>query len=213
MVVSVKYRKDPKINLNKLLNYDVSDSDKDDFYRKYVEINKYVVDASKVSEFNECIFRKVSFSGEIGKIDFIDVIFENCDFCNCSFDNHSFFRVIFNNCRLVGCNFINFTINDCLFNNCNLMYSNFSDCKFKSNDIVDCNLTDCCFHLIKFNNTNFVNSILDKAEFTESNLKNIDFSTCDINGIKLDSRYLKGLVISSYQAALLIGILGVNVKN
>ena len=40
MVVSVKYRKDPKINLNKLLNYDVSDSDKDDFYRKYVEINK-----------------------------------------------------------------------------------------------------------------------------------------------------------------------------
>ena len=45
-----------------------------------------------------------------------------------------------------------------------------------------------------------------------TNMGNIDLSTCDISGIKVNSESLKGIIINERQAVELITILGVNVK-
>ena len=52
----------------------------------------------------------------------------------------------------------------------------------------------------------------NKAEFYETNLENVDFSSCKIEGCKFDYKSIKGIVIDIEQSHYLIGMLGVKIK-
>ena len=43
----------------------------------------------------------------------------------------------------------------------------------------------------------------------ETKLSGIDFSTCDIEGIKLDNKGIKGIMVNQFQAIDLARLLGI----
>ena len=49
------------------------------------------------------------------------------------------------------------------------------------------------------------------TEFLHTNLSGVDFTTSDINGIRMDQYSMKNIRINSFQCRDLIGVLGVEV--
>ena len=69
-----------------------------------------------------------------------------------------------------------------------------SDAVFFSNEVKN----------LLLKNTSFIN-----AEFSETKLKDTDFSSCIIAGSHFDTKSLKGILIDPLQSEYLVGMLGV----
>ena len=52
-----------------------------------------------------------------------------------------------------------------------------------------------------------------RADFRETKLNQVDFSTCDISEIMVNIEDLRGLIVTSYQAITLSTILGLKIKD
>ena len=61
-----------------------------------------VSDDFSSTNFYECMFKGVSFKGNMKGCLFQDVIFERCDLSNCDFSECVFRRVTFDTCRMMG---------------------------------------------------------------------------------------------------------------
>ena len=95
-----------------------------------------------------------------------------------------------------------------------MRYSNFSESNLNEVNFYDCDMSESNFiGMKKINKVNFDNCKLIKADFLETKLDKIDFRTCDITGIKVKLEYLKGLIVTSYQAVSLSTILGLIIKD
>lgn len=61
---------------------------------------------------------------------------------------------------------------------------------------------------IKLEDNDFLNS-----QFFKTNLSNIDFTTCNIEGIIVDIKDVKGMIVNEIQAISLAKLLGIIIKN
>ena len=53
---------------------------------------------------------------------------------------------------------------------------------------------------------------LNRAEFINVNLKDVDLSSCDINGIIFDMKSLRGIIIDRFQCDNIATMFGVKIK-
>ena len=60
---------------------------------------------------------------------------------------------------------------------------------------------------LELNNVNFSNS-----EIINSDLKGVDFSSCNIEFVKFDLKSVYGIIIDRFQSVELVNLLGVIVK-
>ena len=51
------------------------------------------------------------------------------------------------------------------------------------------------------------------SEFAGATLKNVDFTTCNINGAIFDQKSLKNIIVNNFQAASIATMFGVIVKD
>ena len=58
----------------------------------------------------------------------------------------------------------------------------------------------------------FTNCNLDSVDVFETNLKDIDLTTCNINHIKIDIPSMKGLIVSEEQALALAKFLEIIIR-
>lgn len=65
------------------------------------------------------------------------------------------------------------------------------------------------FNETRFKKTTITDSHLEECEFFHTSLKNMDFTTNQITGIKTTMDALQGLKINEFQALELIHLLGV----
>ena len=207
----MKKRVLPKIRILE----DFIELDKDSRVISQMLFNKdsKLVGISEVTEFNECVFKDLSFIDvELTKITMVDVRFENCDFSNVDLGDRSFFRVEFKNCKMIGVDFTKVHFYDCLFEGSNASYSNFSEVKFKNSEIIDSNFMESRFQAVEFSSLYLESVDFTRLEVIQSSLKGLNLCDCVIDGIRADLNSLRGVKVSSYQAIDLISLFGIIVE-
>ena len=129
-----------------------------------------------------------------------DINIDSCSFKNVDFSNISLASVdildsIFEDCDLSNQNFNKQFIDRVIFKNCKLVGTTF----------VDSNIRNVQFILEE--------TIFEGSEFAGATLKNVDFTTCNINGAIFDQKSLKNIIVNNFQAASIATMFGVIVKD
>lgn len=200
----------PKINHIEECTFDECIDDLD-FYGKLIQVNP-TKDAKENCKVDGCHFMRIDFTQFRFECDeYLDTIFENCDFSTCEFEGVSFIRCQFKNCKFAGTNFYkcslkNVEIQDSLFR-----LANFSNGKIEKISCVDTSFEEARFFEMILRDVEFTNLNFTKTEILETSLKDIDLSKSVIEGIVIDLQSLKGVVVNSNQAVQLCGLLDINI--
>ena len=154
-------------------------------------------------KFSKCQFIDGSFSG----------IFDHCEFENVHLNQCSLSRVHFISCRISGMELSQSLVQDTLFQLCKGHYcdfggSTFKECAFDINDLTGSGFVQC-----DFKKTSFDKCILNSTEWFNTKLKELDFSSCEIENIAVSSDKLTGVVVNSSQALEFVKLLGIVVKD
>lgn len=203
----------PKIGKNLKLG-DLESLTKEEWIEDYYFQNQEVNDLSfYYTEISSCTFENMILRGNFEKVDLLDIIFDHCDLSNLNFNGRSIHRVIFKHCKLVGTNFMECSLENIIFEECNLSYSNFSNARIKDLEFLSCNLNEASLNELAWNHLVFEQCTLDRTEFLHTSLNQIDFTTCDIEGVLLEPSFIKGLIVTSYQAILLSRLFGIIIQD
>lgn len=157
---------------------------------------------------DNCTFRQHDFS----KSAWLDCTFIGIDWSNCQFDGSYFTDCVFQDAKLLGadmyrCGLINLKMTDCLAN-----YVNFSESIIKGITVQDCQLVESYWTAIKFTRKiSFHGCDLTRADFGETKLKSVDFTSSELSGLRFDWHLAYGMKISPDQAPNLAAMLGINV--
>lgn len=163
---------------------------------------------------NNCFFQNCDFSHTQGyRNSFTNIRFETCDFSNIDWSESRLERVEFINCKFTGSNLSQSILKHILFENCKSDYCNFGGAQMQNVKFQSCDLEYANFGSCKFKNLHFEECNLDKAEFLHTSLRDIDFRTNSIQGLRLAGPELQGCKVTSIQAVTLAGLLGLVVED
>ncbi|HAV19277.1 MAG TPA: hypothetical protein DCX18_08770, partial [Erysipelotrichaceae bacterium] len=98
------------------------------------------------------------------------------------------------------------------FENCKENYMNLARTQLRTVSFEACDLSEAYLSECTFKNTEFSDCQLRRSEFLHSSLNDIDVSSCAIEGIRINLQDLRGAIINEEQAVLLVGLLGVHMK-
>ncbi|MFT8364005.1 MAG: pentapeptide repeat-containing protein [Sporolactobacillus sp.] len=159
--------------------------------------------------FSHCTFLVHDFS----RAEWLDCEFKSCDFSNCTFESASLYRDKLQACKFVGTNFSHTIIKDTEFADCLMSYAFFPEAKLTAARFLSSKMNETSFQHVTLHKSQFKDSNLDLADFSETVLKGLDWSSCSINGIRIDMALAAGLKIDTFQAATLITLLGIEVTS
>lgn len=165
--------------------------------------------------FNQIVFRDCIFDGvDFSRSGFTDVVFEGCRFLSCSMEACWLNRVDFRSCSAPGISFAKGRFTGVAMEDAQVRYANFSEVNIKGLRVRSCSLAESAWRATRLSGASFDRCDLSRAEFARTPLAGIDFSSCDIAGIIVSSdfRELRGCIIAPEQAAELIGLLGVRIR-
>lgn len=160
-----------------------------------------------------CTFTNCKFTNlDLEQIEWIDVVFDHCEFDCVFLSGFTLCRVHFIGCRVSGLEMTNALIQDVLFqstkgNYCNFSGSKIKDCAFTQSDFSFSSFVHCDWMHSSFDYCN-----LDDSEWLNTPLKGIDFSTSSISNILVSNDLLKGVIVNERQALEFVRILGIVIK-
>ena len=93
-----------------------------------------------------------------------------------------------------------------------MAYINFSEANFRDVKIEKTNLQSSSMNEITWKNVIFSECDLNQSEFVRTQLKGIDFSTCEFYGITVNIGDLNGAIVNEFQALELSKLLGLKIK-
>jgi len=171
-----------------------------DFYK--IEIRRSI--------FRNCVFLSCSFENSC----FIDVVFQSCDLSNSKFAGAYFERCRFISCKCIGLDMSDTAVRQTSFEQSNFQYSNFNkagitDILFDHIDFTESTMAEAKLSRLEARGSRFV-----KNNFFKTMLAAVDFSNNEFTAPTVSSPpvELKGAVVNAVQAADLIGLWGVIVK-
>ena len=145
---------------------------------------------------------------------FTDVKFINCNFYNTSFSDAVFKQCAFENCKgekadFYGCTMQHVSFTDGYFTGAGFDASRMSYIMGNHTDFTEAGFSQC-----KFANTDWMNVCFQKAEFFKTSLKDMNFSSCNIDGIIISDNMseLKGMKVNLFQAVDLAKRLGIEIE-
>lgn len=154
------------------------------------------------STFRNCSFENASFT---------DVVFQSCDFSNSDFGSAFFERCRWSDCKCVGVNLRDTVLRQTAFEKTLLSYScldqsRITDVRFHQVDFTEGSLSEA-----RLKNFTVMNSRLIKNNFFRTLLAGVNFTTDELAGpiVSSTAEELKGIVITPFQAADLIGLWGI----
>lgn len=164
----------------------------------------------KQTVFLGCRFIGCNFS----ETSFINVRFVNCDFSNSNFSDAYFKCCSFQKCKAIGADFYGSRINHVIFLECNFMETGFDAAHISFGKVKNTNFTEAGFSKCRFANFCVDCTCFRKVNFFKTSLKDIDFSTCDIEEIIVSDTMeeLKGIKVHLAQAVSLVKRFGIVVK-
>lgn len=152
------------------------------------------------------------FSLTFDNVIFNHVVFTHVDFSNSNFTNCGIHNCQFIDCKMTGTAFAESTIKYCKFQNVLGRYFNINNCKILQlsiyeSDLSEARFIDCSHQKLVFENVN-----LTKAEFNHFSMKEINLTSCIIENILIDPKYLRGSILNYSQMIELAPILGIILK-
>ena len=165
--------------------------------------------------FDTVVFENCTLIGcRLKKADFKNILFKNCQLPGCSFAGSWMSRMQFYNCQLVGTDFSQCSINNTCFTDCAMAMANFTETKLEQCSITGCDMTESFFASCKLKKLQLDRNQCMGTEFFKTKLKDVDFTTCILEGIKVSTENgeLKGAKVNLFQAAELARMLGIVIK-
>ena len=174
---------------------------KEDF--RQIEIHK--------AGFEKCVFSSCHFE----KASFIDVIFKSCDLSGSSFRDAYFERCQFLACKCIGVDMSDTRIKQVSFSQTKLSYSYFDRTKISDVLFDQVDFTEASMIEARISRFEACQSIFVKNNFFQTMLSSVDFSPNEFVApvVSMPPQELKGAILSASQAADLISLWGIIVKN
>lgn len=160
--------------------------------------------------FRSCTFERVNLSN----CTFTDVLFSGCRFVRCDLGRSWLNRVDFRSCSAPGLSFLKGRLSGVSLVDSQLAYADFSETTVDQLAASETKLSEASFHATRLRRLALERCDLSRATFFRTSLSGVDLSACDISGLRVSSdlRDLRGAVIDPDQAAELIGLLGIKIK-
>jgi len=115
--------------------------------------------------------------------------YENCSFSHCNFSSSSLSGISFAECNFIHCNLSmvqlhNTALKDVKFKDCKLLGMHFEHCSpfLLKLHFESCILDLCSFYKLKLAKTPFTHCSLKETDLTETDLSNVLFNDCDMQG-------------------------------
>lgn len=177
-------------------------------------------------------YQSCTFTPANAAIRLMDVELDHCSFQQTNFDDGEFVRVNWRHSQLVNTSWRETRWYDCDLRNLQwsgaeltgsfwqrsriqaskLVYANFSEAELNQMCFLDCDLLESAFQAVQSKRgVDFSGSRLTGASFIETRLAGFDWHTADFVDVSLNADLAKGLKINQFQAAQLIGLLGIEV--
>ncbi|PKD20365.1 hypothetical protein APR41_13885 [Salegentibacter salinarum] len=169
--------------------------------------NKNLQNHTFANSYESCQFTNCNFStGSLKGILFIDCEFEDCDLSNVNLDHTSF-----QNCNFKACKMMGLLFNNCepfafslSVNECILNHSSFFGMKLNKTNFQNSKLQEVDFSAADLSHSKFLNSELSGAVFQNTNLTKADFSSARDYNIDPENNKLKGAKFSLDQVSGLL---------
>lgn len=160
--------------------------------------------------FRSCTFERVNLSN----CTFTDVLFSGCLFVRCDLGRSWLNRVDFRSCSAPGLSFLKGRLTGVSLADSQLAYADLSETTVDQLVASETKLSEASFHATRLRHLALDRCDLSRATFFRTSLSGVDLSTCDISGLRVSSdlRELRGAVIDPDQAAELMGLLGIKIK-
>lgn len=160
--------------------------------------------------FRSCTFERVNLSN----CTFTDVLFSGCRFVRCDLGRSWLNRVDFRSCSAPGLSFLKGRLTGVSLVDSQLAYADLSEATVDQLVASETKLSEASFHATKLRHLALDRCDLSRATFFRTSLSGVDLSSCDISGLRVSSdlRELRGAVIDPDQAAELMGLLGIKIK-
>lgn len=164
-------------------------------------------------ELRGCVLQNCRIlGGRISGFSVWDCSFYSCDFSNCVMEDAYFQRTEFFGCKLNGSTAISAVMKDVYLEDCSCKQWNISNATMKAVAWNHCDCTAAIFSMWKRKELSFYETRLSGCNFFHTELKNIDLSTCTIDGLMISGEELRGASIAAEQSQDLVGLLGVKIK-
>lgn len=167
------------------------------------------------STFCNCIFDGCKLSNcNFEKATFRDCIFKNCDFSNCEGRDSYFNKCEIISSKMTGSEFCNSIFQDVLFKNTSCTYANFDESSFRNIILNECDMAFAEITQCKLKGFYLKDNRFNGTSFYKTLLNGIDFSDCQLAGIRISSSFseIKGAVVNELQALELSSLLGIKIK-
>ena len=160
-----------------------------------------------------CVFKNVSFADtNARRLLLSDVRIENSDLANIDYTGSTFERVEIIGSRLTGAICNESQWKSVLFRECRLDLATMRMAAMQDRVFEDCNITQADLYAADLTGALFRRSDLSRADIAQANLTRADIRDCRIDGMRGTPAGMEGLIISPDQAALLITLFGVTVR-
>jgi uncharacterized protein YjbI with pentapeptide repeats len=158
--------------------------------------------------------RNVIFlQSKLGGLRMFDTHLERCDLSGANWEKCRFRRAALTGCRMLGANLMEASFEDVLFEDCKADAAVLSLSTFHAARFEKCSLKNVSFEGADLTGVVFHECDLSKADLRGTNLTGADFRTSIINGLQTGAQELQGAVISPLQAAQVVSLLGIQVRD
>jgi uncharacterized protein YjbI with pentapeptide repeats len=167
-------------------------------------------------EVRSSIFRACCFSScHFEKAVFVDVVFRNCDLSNSRFRSAYFERCRFEGCKCIGADLSDTRIKNVVFRETRLQYSCFDKTKMTGVFLDQTDFTEASVIEASLKQFTAIDTKFLRNNFYKTSLSGIDFTRCEFAApvVSMPPVELKGTILNPFQAADLIGLWGIIVKN
>lgn len=150
-------------------------------------------------EFVDCIFQGCDFSeANFYKTDFIDCQFRDCNLSMVVVEQTGWKNVLCKHCKILGVDFQ--LCSDFLlklaFEDCQLDYANFDKKKLAKTPFIDCRLESVSFQETDLSEAQFRGSILSHSQFYQTQLSGADFRGASAYTIDPNQNRIRGAKFS-----------------
>ena len=167
--------------------------------------------AGKTLEFSGCLFEKCVIRPSSGRLVFVDCVLDTCDLSGADFIKCTFQRIAFRHCRMTGARFSETPLMNVSFSECQMNLASFADVKAQHVLMENCVLKESSFFRFKWMDWVLRSCQMQQAEMQETPLKNLDVTSCRVDGLLVALNALRGMKVTPEQAVQLSVLLGLTI--
>jgi uncharacterized protein YjbI with pentapeptide repeats len=150
---------------------------------------------------------------ELANLVWQDVMCERCNLSMVNWRGAKLTRAVVRGCRVTGGQLVEGELQSVRFVDCHIAYASFADTRFRQVVFESCQLREANFRGADLAGTRFVECELQGADFAGAKLQGADSSSSNLDGITVGAGDVRGLIVSRQQAADLVKLLGLVVRD